>query len=234
MLIKGWGVEGQRRLKDSNVAIVGIGGLGCLSSSYLAAAGVGKIILIDKEISSYSDLNRQILYSNGDLGSNKAQTAKKKIESLNPEIEVEAIVKELTEGNVSDIVGNADVVVDGLDNWRTRFTINDCCVKRGIPFVHAGVSGFYGQIITIAPGKGPCLRCIFPKEPPEFEVVPIFGASPAVLASLQVMEVIKIITGIGDLLVGRILFLDGEEMTFESASIKRNPDCPVCASHGRR
>ena len=233
MLIDGWGLEAQTKLKASKVAVVGIGGLGCLSSLYLAAAGVGRTILIDRNKSSLTDLNRQILYSPKDLGCFKAEVARKRLEALNPEITVKALVQDATEGTLPDIIGDANVVVDGLDNWKTRFMVNDYCVRKGIPFVHAGVQGFYGQLITIVPREGPCLRCIFPKEPAEVEVVPVFGGTPAVLASLQVMEVIKLLTGIGKPLVGRMLFLDGEEMMFETAEIKRNPGCPICATNNR-
>ncbi|MCW4021048.1 MAG: HesA/MoeB/ThiF family protein [Candidatus Bathyarchaeota archaeon] len=233
MLISGWGMEGQKKLKASRVTLLGIGGLGSLSSLYLAAAGIGRIIIVDKDRSSLSDLNRQILYSHKTLGRFKAEVAKEELEDLNPEIKVQAVLEPVTTDSVSDVVEGADIVVDGLDNWRTRFVVNDCCVEKGIPFVHAGVSEFYGQITTILPGKGPCLRCIFPKEPREVDVIPVFGAAPAALASLQVMEVIKYLTGIGKPLVGRMLFLDGEEMTFETIEMERNPTCPVCGSPER-
>jgi len=231
MLIPRWGLEGQRKLKASKVLIAGLGGLGCLSSLYLAAAGVGKIILIDKEKFDLNNLNRQVLCSHRDLGRFKAEVAKEKLEALNPEIEVEAIVLGITENNVSDVMRDADVIVDGLDDWRTRFIINDYCVMRGIPFVHAGVSEFYGQITTLAPGNGPCLRCIFLREPPEVKVVPVLGATSALLASLQVMEVIKLITRIGKPLIGRMLFIDGEETVFETVEIMRNANCPICATY---
>lgn len=230
MLIEGWGLDGQRKLKASKVAVVGIGGLGCLSSLNLAAAGVGRITLIDKDKPSLTDLNRQILYSHRDLGNFKAEVAKKKLETFNPEVRVEALIQEVTEDTLSDILRDSNVVVDGLDNWRTRFLVNDYCVRKGTPFVHAGVSEFYGQLTTIAPRRGPCLRCIFPKEPAEVKVVPVFGATPAVLASLQAIEVVKLITGLGKPLIGRMLFLDGEEMAFETAEIRRNPGCPVCGN----
>jgi len=228
--IHGWGTTGQRKLKASKVVVVGVGGLGCLSSLYLVAAGIGTLYLVDKEKISLSDLNRQILYCKSDLKKQKADTARKKLETLNPATKVEVLQEEVTEIRVSAVMEDADVVVDGLDNWRTRFIVNEHCVRKGIPFVHAGVSQFYGQITTVIPGKGPCLRCIFSKEPLETKIVPVFGATPAVMASLQVMEVIKLITRIGRPLVGRMLFLDGEEMSFEILEIERNPYCPVCTS----
>jgi len=230
ILIKGWGVEGQKKLKRSKVMVAGVGGLGSVSSLYLAAAGIGKLVLIDKDKVSLSDLNRQIIYSEDDLGLLKVDVAKRKIESLNSEVNVEAVIGEITKGNVRDLIEDVDVVVDGLDNWSTRFILNECCVEKSIPFVHAGVSEFYGQITTVMPGRGPCLRCIFPEKPRELKVIPIFGAIPGVLASLQVVEVIKMITGIGRLLVGRMLLLDGEEMTCEETEIKKKPNCPICGS----
>jgi len=234
LLIKGWGERGQKKLKSSKVIIAGVGGLGSVSSLYLAAAGVGNLVLIDKDKVSLSDLNRQILYSEETLGLSKVNVAKRKIKSLNSEVEVKSIISEITEENIQSLIGDADVVVDGLDNWSTRFIVNNYCVKKSIPFVHAGVSEFYGQITTIMPEEGPCLRCIFPEKPHEMKVIPIFGATPGVLAALQVMEVIKIITGIGKPLIGRMLFLDGEEMTCEETEIMRNPDCPVCGSLRRK
>ena len=228
MLISGFGLEGQRRLKASKVVVAGIGGLGCLSSLYLAAAGVGKIILVDKKKFKLSDLNRQILCWHRDLGRFKAEVAKEKLEALNPEIEVEALVTEITEDNVQNIIKDADVVIDGMDNWRTRFIINRCCVSQRIPFIHAGVSALHGQMITILPSEGPCLRCVFPRDPAEVERVPVLGATPALLAALQVTEAVKLITGIGEPHAGRMLFLDGKEMMLEAIEMKRHANCPIC------
>ena len=229
IIIDGWGIEGQKKLKNSAVVVVGVGGLGCVSSTYLAASGVGKLILIDKDKLSLSDLNRQVLYSQNELGRFKAEIARERLRALNSEVKVLTVLKEVTEDNVARIVGKVDAIVDGLDNWKTRFIMNNYCVKNRIPFIHAGVSQFYGQITTIMPGEGPCLRCIFPKEPSETKLNPIFGGTPSALASLQVMEVIKCLTGIGKRLVGRMLFIDGEEMSIETAEIKKNPNCPVCS-----
>lgn len=230
MLISDLGSEGQRKLKASKVVVAGIGGLGCLSSLYLAAAGIGKMILVDKGKFKLSDLNRQILCWQRDIGRFKADVAEEKLEALNPKVKVEVLFTEITKTNVRDAIGDADVVVDGLDNWRTRFVINEYCVTQGIPFVHAGVSAMHGQMITIVPGKGPCLRCIFPKEPPEVEEIPVLGATPALFAALQVMEAIKLITGIGETLAGRMLFFNGKEMEFETVDVKRNVECPICGN----
>lgn len=230
ILISSLGLEGQKRLKASKVVVAGLGGLGCPASLYLAAAGIGKITLVDKGKFKLSDLNRQILCWHQDLGQSKAQVAKAKLKALNPEVKVEALVKEITNDSVGDIIEHADVVIDGLDNWRTRFIVNEYCVTKGIPFIHAGVSALHGQMTTIVPGEGPCLRCIFPSTPSETERVPVLGATPALLAALQVMETIKLITRMGEPLVGRLLFLNGEEMVFETVKMKRIGDCPVCGS----
>jgi molybdopterin/thiamine biosynthesis adenylyltransferase len=229
MLIDSWGTKAQMKLKSSSVAVVGVGGLGCTSSTLLAAAGVGRLRLIDRDKTSLSDLNRQVLYTQNDLGKFKAETAKKRLRALNPEVEVEAILEEATMDNVSTVIGEVNTIVDGLDNWKTRFIINDFCVANRIPFVHAGVSQLYGQITTVVPGKGPCLRCIFSQKPTEAKVNPVFGGTPSVLASLQAAEAIKIIAGIGKPLVGRMLFVDEEEMIIETLEIKKNPNCPTCS-----
>ncbi|MCS7120550.1 MAG: HesA/MoeB/ThiF family protein [Nitrososphaerota archaeon] len=228
ILIDGWGVEGQRKLRAATVAVVGVGGLGCTSSIQLVVTGVGKLILIDHDKVSLSDLNRQILYSSPDVGKYKVEVASVKLRLLNPDVQVEAYVESVDEENVSFLLKDAEVIVDGLDKWKTRFIINDYCLERRVPFVHAGVSGFCGQISTILPGKGPCLRCIFPQEPAEKDVVPVLSATPALLASLQAMEVIKLLLGIGKPLIGKLLFIDGEESSFEVIDVKINPNCPVC------
>lgn len=230
LMIPGWGLEGQRRLKKARVAVVGVGGLGCPASLYLTAVGVGRIRIIDKGVFELSNLNRQVLGCVKDLGRLKVHVAKERLEMLNPEVEVEAVAAEVTEDNVHETVGEVDVVVDGMDNWRTRFILNEYCVARGIPFVHAAVSEMYGQITTVVAGRGPCLRCIFPKTPLEAEKVPVLGATPALLASLQVMETVKLIIGLGEPLIGRMLFVDGRAMRFEELRIEKREDCPVCGS----
>ena len=161
MRISGWGEEGQKKLKQSQVVVMGIGGLGCPASVYLAAAGIGNLVLVDKESSELSNLNRQILHWQKDIGRPKILSAKEKMEELNPEIKVEAIQIEITEQNIEELVSGATVVVDAMDNFKTRFIINEISVKKRIPFVHAGIYGLQGQMTTIFPGKGPCLRCIF-------------------------------------------------------------------------
>ncbi len=228
MSISGWGLGGQKKLKAASVAVAGIGGLGCPASLYLTAAGIGVITLIDSEKFELNNLNRQVLGWQRDIGRFKAEVAKEKLEAFNPKVQVRAVIAKITRQSVHDLIGKADVIVDGQDNWKTRFVINEYCISNEKPFVHAGVSRLHGQITTIMPGKGPCLRCIFPRDPPENEAIPVFGATPALFASLQAIETVKIVTGIGKPLFGRMLFADGEEMEFETAVVKRNLECPVC------
>jgi adenylyltransferase/sulfurtransferase len=228
MLIPGWGEEGQRKLKSARVVVAGVGGLGCPVSTYLAAAGVGKLVIVDKEKFELSNMNRQILGWHKDIGKFKAETAAKKLRELNPEINIEPFNSKITEDNVRQLVQDADVVVDAMDNWDTRFIINAACVEKRIPFVHAGIYGLYGQLTTIVPGKGPCLRCILPETPKETPTFPIVGATASFFASLQVVETLKLITGIGKLLIGKMLIFDAEDMSFAVVDIGRNPNCSIC------
>jgi adenylyltransferase/sulfurtransferase len=230
IIIPGIGVEGQLKLKSTCAAVVGVGGLGCPSSLYLAAAGFGRILLIDDSRYELSNLNRQIHGWHRDIGRLKAEAAREKLMALNPDVEVEALIVKLTEENVDEVLGEANLVIDGLDNWWTRFLVNTHCVRHRKPFIHAGVRALYGQMTTIMPGEGPCLRCIFPENPPEVERFPVLGSTPALFAALQAMEAFKLVTGLGRPLVGRMLFFDGEEMRCEVIEVERNPDCRVCGA----
>lgn len=228
MLMPGWGEEGQIKLKSASVVVAGIGGLGCPASIYLAAAGFGKLILIDSEQYELSNLNRQILGWQSDLGRLKTESAKEKLTAFNPDISVEARTCEVSEDKAPGLLRGASVVIDGMDNWKTRFIINEACVKMKIPFVHAGIYGLSGQAATILPGKGPCLRCIIPTTPPEKKPFPVVGATPAFFAMIQVMEAIKLVLELGEPLVGKILLFNGENMDFHLINVSRNPKCPVC------
>ena len=225
-----FGVEVQKKLKSSKVMIAGIGGLGSLSATYLTAIGIGNIILVDKEKVELSNLNRQILYWTKDLGKAKVKVATEKLHKLNPEVKIEAFQGEINENNVEDFVRRVNLVVDGMDNWRTRFIINDACVKFRIPFIHAGIHSFFGQLMVIYPGKGPCLRCIMPKIPTERKPIPVLGVTPAVLASLQVVEAIKSLTGMGTPSIGWVIHFNGENMSLDKFRVSRSPECPVCGS----
>lgn len=231
MRISGWGDEGQKKLKQSKVVVMGVGGLGCPASLYLAAAGVGHLVLVDKESSELSNLNRQILHWQKDIGKPKVLSAKQKIGELNSEISVEAVKTEITEQNIDEIVSGATVIVDAMDNFKVRFMINEACIKKGIPFIHAGIYGFQGQMTTIFPGKSPCLKCIFPVAPPEAEMFPVAGVTAGVFGVLLATEAVKLILGIGEPLIGRLLFLDLEDTTFITCEALRDPKCPVCKKH---
>ncbi len=228
MLIHNWGMEGQTRLKNARVTVAGTGGLGCPASIYLAAAGVGRLRLLDNDCFELSNLNRQILGWEKDIGRPKTAAVKEKLSALNSDIEVEARQVEITPANICDLIGDSDVVVDAMDNWKTRFIINQGCVRSRVPLVHAGVHGMNGQMTTIIPGKGPCLSCILPREPPEIRPFPVMGATPGLFAMLQVMETVKLIVGIGRPLVGDLLLFSGEDMSFSTVQVSRNPQCPVC------
>jgi len=228
--IKGLGKSGQSKLKKARVMVVGAGGLGCPASLYLVAAGIGHVAVVDKETVELSNLNRQILHWNDDIGRPKGISMMEKLRQLNPDVTVETVQKIVTTGNARQLVKGFTVVVDALDNWRTRFLLNKACVKEKIPFVHAGVHALYGQITTILPGKGPCLQCILPKIPPEEEKFPVLGATAGTLGLLEALETIKIITGLGEPLVGRMLHFDSETMSFQEIRVERRRNCPVCGS----
>lgn len=228
--IEDLGTSGQSKLKKAQVLVVGAGGLGCPASLYLVAAGVGHVAVVDKETVELSNLNRQVLHWSNDIGRPKGVSMVEKLRQLNSEVEMKALQKTVTNRNVRQLVKNSTVVVDALDNWQTRFLMNKACVREEIPFVHAGVNALYGQITTILPGKGPCLQCILPKIPPEEEKSPVLGATAGTLGLLAALETIKIITGLGEPLVGRMLHFDGEIMSFQEIRMERRKNCSICGS----
>ncbi len=226
--IKGIGESGQLKLKKARVMVAGAGGLGCPASLYLAAAGVGYLAVVDKETAELSNLNRQVLHWSYDVGKLKCVSVAEKLHQLNPEVKIETISKVITPDNARELVKGFTAVVDGMDNWRTRFMLNQACVQENVPFIHAGVHSLYGQITTILPRKGPCLQCILPTIPPTEEKFPILGATAGTLGLLEAMEAIKLIVGIGELLVGRMLYFDAETMSVQEIRVERKADCPIC------
>lgn len=222
------GVENQKRLKDSRILVVGAGGLGSAALNYLAVAGIGNIILIDNGIVELSNLNRQILYSEEDLGKPKAKIACEKLRKLNPEINIECLEDTFTYELGEELIKKVDIAIDALDSWEPRFILNKLCVKYRKPFVHAGIEGWYGQITTIFPGKGPCLYCLIRKARSR-EKIPVIGVTPGVLGVLEAAEAIKVILGIGEPLIGRLLIVDLYTMDFKIIAIKRDPNCPICS-----
>ncbi|MGQ9515206.1 MAG: HesA/MoeB/ThiF family protein [Thermoproteota archaeon] len=228
IMIPGWGIEGQKKLKSSKVAVIGAGGLGSPVAMYLAAAGVGHLLVVDKDRYELSNLNRQLLGWQKDIGRLKVDAAKEKLEAINPEIKVEALATEVKKENVLDLLDGADLAIDGADNWSVRFIVNEACVRLRIPFIHAGVQGFSGQVTTIVPGLGPCLACIMPRHPPDIERFPVVGATPGLFAMLEAMEALKMIVGIGFPLIGKILIFNGEDVAFDLLEVHRDPRCPIC------
>ena len=225
-----FGEEGQKKLKSARVVIIGVGGLGSASSTYLTAAGVGKLILVDKDVVELDNLNRQVLHWTRDIERLKIKSAVEKLRELNPEVDIEGLAVEVNEESVYDIIKEADVVVDGLDNWGTRMVVNKACVDLNKPFVHAGVHGMYGQLTVISPYKSPCLQCIVPTAAikPRSGTFPVLGTTPAILATIQAQETIKLITGYGKPLIGKLLIFDGTTTIFTLIDIHRRDDCPIC------
>jgi sulfur-carrier protein adenylyltransferase/sulfurtransferase len=237
LLIPEVGEEGQLRLLESRVLLIGAGGLGSPASLYLAAAGVGTIGIVDDDAVDETNLQRQIVHSTERLGESKAESAKRTIEALNPDVTVKVFRERLTSENVDRILGEGwDVIVDGADNFPTRYLLNDASVWHGIPVVHGSIYRFEGQTTVFKPHEGPCYRCLFPQPPPP-ELAPscaeggVLGVLPGVIGSLQANEALKLALGIGEPLVGRLLMFDALEGTFTEINLRRDPDCPVCGEN---
>ncbi len=228
------GGVGQKKLLKAKVLIIGCGGLGSPCTYYLAGAGIGKIGLVDSDVVELNNLQRQIVHSMKNIGKQKTESAKEKLESINPDIEVVTYPLRLTSDNIMDIIKEYDIVVDGSDNFPTRYLVNDACVMSNKPFSHAGILRFSGQAITIIPHQGPCYRCLFSQPPPP-GVVPscqeagILGAVAGILGVIQATEVLKYVLGKGELLVGKLLVFNALEMSFRKLNIRRNNNCPVCS-----
>jgi len=234
ILIPEVGEEGQAKLLASRVLLIGAGGLGSPASLYLAAAGVGTLGIVDDDAVDETNLQRQIVHSTERLGEGKAESAKRTLEALNPDVSVRVYAERLTSENADRILGEGwDVIVDGADNFPTRYLLNDASVWHDIPVVHGSIYRFEGQTTVFKPGDGPCYRCLFP-EPPPPELAPscaeggVLGVLPGIVGSLQANETLKLLLGIGEPLVGRLLLFDALDTTFNEIQLRRNPDCPVC------
>lgn len=234
LLVPEVGEAGQLKLLSSRVLIVGAGGLGSPAAFYLAAAGVGTLGLIDDDMVDRSNLQRQILHTDDRVGQPKVDSAKKTLLALNPGITVETYAERLRRDNVEDLFRRYDVIVDGSDNFATRYLVNDACVKLGLPNVHGSIFRFEGQVSVFWPGRsGPCYRCLFP-EPPPAGVAPscaeagVLGVLPGVIGTLEAIEAIKLLLGIGTPLMGRLLVYDALEQRFVDLELRKGPNCPVC------
>ena len=234
LLVPEIGIEGQLKLLDAKVLLLGAGGLGSPTALYLAAAGVGTLGIVDDDVVDETNLQRQIVHSLERLGEPKAESAKRTIEALNPDVEVKVFKERLTSENIDRILAEGwDVIVDGADNFPTRYLVNDASVWHGIPVVHGSIFRFEGQATVFKPGEGPCYRCLFPQPPPP-ELAPscaeggVLGVLPGIVGSIQANEAIKLALGAGETLVGRLLLFDALETTFTEIALRRDPNCPVC------
>ena len=230
------GMEGQLKLKRARVLTIGTGGLGAPLGLYLAAAGVGHLGLVDFDVVDSSNLQRQVTFTTADVGKSKSEAAKARLSALNPAIDIVSYDTRLTSENALDLFRDYDIIVDGTDNFPTRFLVNDACVLLGKPNVYGSIFRFEGQATVFGYPGGPCYRCLYP-EPPPPGLVPscaeggVLGVLPGIVGSIQAMETIKLILGAGEPLVGRLLLFDALAMRFRELKLKRNPDCPMCGEH---
>jgi len=229
ILINGFGEEGQARLKRAKVFIAGVGGLGSVTATYLAAAGVGVIRIIDQDRVELSNLNRQILHHDEDIGKKKVDSAVQRLKGLNPEVKIEAIAEKITEASIPKLVAGFDLIVDAMDNLPTRYLLNKTAVDKKIPFFHGAVNGFEGRAMTIIPGQTACLRCVYRGAVVEGSF-PVVGVTPGVIGCIQATEVIQYIVGTGQLLANRLLVYDGLNMKFSQFKVQRDPNCPDCGT----
>ena len=230
------GIDGQRKLKSAKVLCVGAGGLGSPVAMYLAAAGVGTIGLVDFDVVDVTNLQRQILHGTADVGRSKLASATDRLQALNPEVRVEPHAVALTSQNAFDLLGPYDLVVDGTDNFPTRYLVNDACVLLRKPNVYGSIFRFEGQASVFATADGPCYRCLHP-EPPPPGLVPncaeggVLGVLPGIIGTIQAMEAIKLVLGIGEPLIGRFVIFDALRMKFRELRLRKDPECPVCGEH---
>jgi molybdopterin/thiamine biosynthesis adenylyltransferase/rhodanese-related sulfurtransferase len=232
------GEAGQAKLLQSKLLLVGAGGLGCPAAFYLAAAGVGTLGIIDNDVVDISNLQRQILHTNDRVGKPKVESAKQTLQALNPDVKVIPYQEKLTSTNIMDIIKNYDFVIDGCDNFPTRYLVNDACILANKPNVHGSIFQFEGQATVFYPGKGPCYRCLYP-EPPPADMAPscqeagVLGVLPGLIGVIEALEGIKLILGKGDPLIGRLLFFNTLTMEINTLRLRRDPNCPMCGDHPR-
>ncbi len=225
--IRLFGEDGQEKLKKTSAFIAGAGGLGSVISIYMAAAGFGRIRIVDCDVVETSNLNRQILHWNCDIGRSKAESAEETLRSINPEIKVESLSLMICEDNINELLEDCDLIMDAMDNFQTRYLLNRMALRKMIPMFHGAICGMQGQAATIIPGSGACLRCIFPRAPPA-QTFPALGSTCGVIGSIQVTEAVKYVLGMGDLLENRLLLWDGLCARMDELAVERNPRCEDC------
>ena len=224
-----FGEDGQAKLKKARVFLAGVGGLGSVIAIYLTVAGIGRLRMVDHDSVALDNLNRQILHWDSDVGRGKLESAAEKLRRMNASIEVEAIPETIGPDNVSDLVADFDLIVDGMDNFPARYVLNRCAIAKKIPFFHGAVHGLYGQVTTIVPGRTACLRCIFP-EIPQLAAPPVVGVTPGIIGCIQATEVLKYILGMGCLLGNRLLMWDGLGCRMDEVLLEKNPCCQDCST----
>ena len=233
LLLPEVGIEGQRKLKAARVLLVGAGGLGSPAALYLAAAGVGRLGLAEFDTVDVTNLQRQILHGTADIGRPKLDSARDRLQDLNPHVSIEPVADRLTSRNALEVLGRYDVVVDGSDNFPTRYLVNDACVLLGKPLVYGSIFRFEGQVSVFDAARGPCYRCLY-SEPPPPGLVPscaeggVLGVLPGIIGSLQALEAIKLILGAGESLVGRLVLFDALRLRFRELGLRKDPECPIC------
>jgi molybdopterin/thiamine biosynthesis adenylyltransferase len=236
ILLSEVGVEGQQKLFDAKVLVIGAGGLGSPAALYLAAAGVGTIGIADADVVELSNLQRQVIHFTDDLGAPKVASAAAKIRAINPEAQVQTYHRFVSAATIEEIIDGYDFVIDATDNFAAKFLINDACVMRGIAFSHGGILRFDGQSMTVIPGAGACYRCVFRKPPPR-DAVPtcsqagVLGAVAGMLGTIQAAEALKYITGAGEPLTDTLLTFDALTMRFRTVTLRKDPACPLCGEH---
>lgn len=234
LLVPEVGAEGQQKLLDARVLLLGAGGLGSPTALYLAAAGVGTLGIVDDDVVDLSNLQRQVIHTTERIGTPKVDSAAETIKALNPDVNVVGYPTRLDASNIIEIIEGWDIIVDGVDNFPTRYLLNDASVRLGIPVVSAAILGFEGQLSVFAPGRGPCYRCLF-RQPPPADMAPSCGANgvigvlPGTMGLLQATEVIKLIVGAGDPLIGRLLMYDALAASFTELKVRQDPECPICS-----
>jgi sulfur-carrier protein adenylyltransferase/sulfurtransferase len=230
------GVDGQKRLKASSVLLIGAGGLGSPLGLYLAAAGIGRIGIVDFDVVDFSNLQRQIIHGTPDVGRPKLHSARERMQAINPEVRVDLYETRLSRENALDMFRPYDLIIDGTDNFQTRYLVNDACVMLNKPNVYGSIFRFDGQASVFYPGKGPCYRCLYPEPPPPGEVPScaeggVLGILPGLIGCIQATEAVKLLLGQGQPLIGRLLLYDALQMSFREFKVRRNPNCPMCGDH---